>query len=275
MTTAVLDHDLKSLSRSAPLRIGSVSLTVRDLAKVAGFYRQALGLGEISATADTVRLGVGDEVLLHLIADPQARPRSRREAGLFHTAFLLPSRAALGRWLAHAAQAQLAILGASDHIVSEAIYLNDPEGNGIEVYADRAAAEWRRSDGMIEMTTEPLDLQAIIAARERTAWTGMPAGSFIGHVHLQVGDLTEAERFYADLLGFDVTYRVPGAVFYSSGGYHHHLATNVWSSRGAGIRQEPVAGLRSVELVAAAPAIREPGSELRDPWGTRIAISVA
>ncbi|MBI3674724.1 MAG: VOC family protein, partial [Rhizobiales bacterium] len=205
------------------------------------------------------------------------QPGPRREAGLFHTAFLLPSRAVLGRWLAHTARTGLALLGASDHIVSEAVYLNDPEDNGIEVYADRAIAEWRRSDGMIEMSTAPLDLDSLVAAGDGKAWTGMPAASFIGHVHLQVGDLAEAERFYAGLFGFDVTYRVPGATFYSSGGYHHHLATNVWSSRGAGIRQEPVTGLRAVELVAASPAIRDRlgAAEIRDPWGTAIGLSLA
>lgn len=227
--------------------------------------------------------------LLDLLSDPSATPRDPRDAGLFHTAFLLPSRADLARWLAHAILLDVPLQGASDHIVSEAIYLADPEGNGIEVYADRPVAQWRDQDGQIRMTTYPLDREALLAAREG-AWAGFPAGGSIGHVHLQVGDTAAADGFYRDVLGFDLSCRYPGASFYGSGGYHHHLAGNIWNSRGTGARPEGAAGLEAVEIVARDPASRDAilaradaagnpvatnGDQpvLRDPWGTAITLA--
>lgn len=261
---------------SAPVEIGRVTLTVRDLAKTADFYQSALGFDHLSGDGTAVVLGAGDHALLELRADPAARQRSAREAGLFHTAFLLPSRPALGGWLLHAANSGVQLQGASDHGVSEAIYLADPEGNGIEVYRDRPRQDWHRKGEIVEMGTEALDLNAVAAAADGP-WKGVATGSVVGHVHLQVGSLPEAEAFYAGTLGFTVTNRYTGALFYGSGGYHHHIGTNVWNSRGAGQRTFPSTGLAGVELLAdadalAAIAARAGGQSLTDPWGTEVTL---
>lgn len=169
--------------------------------------------------------------------------------------------------------------GASDHIVSEAIYLADPESNGIEVYADRPVSHWRDPNGDIRMATQLLDAQDLLKAAEGTAWVAFPQGGIIGHVHLQVGNTAEAERFYRDVLGFEVASRYPGASFFGSGGYHHQLAGNIWNSRGAGERDPSAAGLAEVTLHVA-PSERDAilqrtgGDErLTDPWGTIIAFT--
>ena len=277
---------------AAPLRIGRVRLRVRDLERMARFYEKVMGLDRLEAGGDVVSLGVGGEPLLELKGDPALAPLDRREAGLFHTAFLLPDRAALARWLAHARGAGIRLEGASDHRVSEALYLSDPEGNGIEVYADRPPAEWGRVDGRVEMPSDPLDLDALLAEAEGTRWTGMPADGTVGHVHLQVGDTDAAERFYRDLIGFDLTHRYRGGSFFGAGGYHHQLAANVWNSRGAGRRREDTAGLEEVELVVrdegerqailarardAGVAVEAEGSSARlhDPWGTAVMLTGA
>ena len=275
--------------RTAPMRIGAVRLRVGDLAEVSGFYQRVLGLALVAEENGTVTLGTATAPLLELAGDAALAPRDPRAAGLFHTAFLMPSRADLARWLANVVENRMPLQGASDHIVSEAVYLADPEGNGIEVYADRPPSRWRTASGEIRMATEPLDTQDLLTAAGGTAWTGFPEDGFIGHVHLQVGDTSAAERFYRDVLGFDVASRYPGASFFGSGGYHHQLAGNVWNSRHAGPRPERMAGLDGVDLVlndkAARPAIlsraQEAGIEvalsgegrtIRDPWGTAITL---
>lgn len=271
----------------APMKIGRVRLKVRDLEKVAAFYQALLGLERVAESAGETTLGVGATPLLELSGDASLAPRDPRMAGLFHTAFLLPSREDLGRWLAFAVENRIPLQGASDHIVSEAIYLADPEGNGIEIYADRGPSRWHNADGEIHMTTEALDAQDLLDSAAGTRWSGFPENGMIGHVHLQVGDTAEAERFYNGVLGFDLASRYPGASFFGSGGYHHQLAGNVWNSRRAGPRPEGMAGLDSVEVVSRDPAGRdailaraaEAGVEassdgaavtLRDPWGTKI-----
>jgi catechol 2,3-dioxygenase len=276
--------------RAAPMRIGAVRLKVRDLETVAAFYRRVLGLAPIETGAGRVVLGVGAAPLLHLAGDAALAPSDPRQAGLFHTAFLLPTRADLGRWATHAAASGARIDGASDHIVSEALYLSDPEGNGIEVYADRPADRWRTGTGAVRMATDPLDAPDLLRSAEGSRWAGFPEGGLVGHVHLRVGDTAEADRFYRDVLGFDVAARYPGASFYGSGGYHHQIAGNVWASRGAGPRPAGTAGLDEVGIIvrdaatleaaarrAAAAGVdvtREDGAlVLRDPWGVRIALT--
>lgn len=234
------DDAVNLFAMQTPLHVGRVSLVVRDLDRVGDFYQKILGLGLIDRTADGIRLGAGGTVLLELRSAPAASPGHTRTAGLFHTAFLLPTRRDLAQWLLHAANAGARLQGASDHLVSEAIYLADPEGNGIEVYRDRAPAEWRRTADGIAMATEPLDLDALVSIVEQPRWSGMPEGSCVGHVHLRVGDIPKAEAFYQDALGLALMARYPGGSFFSSGGYHHHLAANVWASRA----QAPASGLR-------------------------------
>ncbi len=284
MTTDTDRFDLKS----APMRIGRVRLKVRDLAQVTDFYTNVLGLNRIAKSADGATLGAGATPLLELVSDPALAPRNPRDAGLFHTAFLLPARADLARWLAFASENRIQLHGASNHIVSEALYLADPEGNGIEIYADRPVSEWRAASGEIHMATEPLDAQDLLDAAGGARWNGFPSDGVIGHVHLQVGDTELAEGFYRDTLGFDVASRYPGASFFGSGGYHHQLAGNVWRSRGAGPRPERMAGLDSVEILVRDAAQLARISEragragetdaddaltLRDPWGTALTLS--
>lgn len=262
---------------SAPMEIGRVRLVVRDLTRVADFYAHALGLEKLASDGAEVTLGAGDRALVELQGDTAARVRSPREAGLFHTAFLMPSRADLGAWVHHASETRLPVQGASDHLVSEAIYFADPEGNGIEIYADRPRSGWTNPDGSIKMATDPLDVPDLAAAA-RAPWKGAPQGAVVGHVHLQVGNVPEAEAFYSGTLGFDVMAHYPGAAFYGSGGYHHHLATNIWNSRGAG-RREGGTGLASVEILADAAeldriATRSGGAtRIADPWGTEIVLT--
>ncbi|MDF3416339.1 VOC family protein [Sulfitobacter sp. M57] len=273
----------------APMRIAQVSLKVRDLDMVASWYKAVLGLIQVTGTAGRITLGTQGLQLLELVGDPGLDANDRRQAGLFHTAFLMPTRADLARWLTHAVATGVPLQGASDHIVSEAIYLADPEGNGIEVYVDRPVARWHDQSGAIRMSTDPLDAQGLLAAAEGTQWAGFPEGGMIGHIHLQVGDTAEADRFYRDVLGYGVTTRYPGASFYGSGGYHHQLAGNVWNSRRVGKRAEGMAGLDAVEIMVrdaltlatitnrAESAGMEidadrGGVMLCDPWGTAITL---
>lgn len=266
-----------------PLRIGGVALTVRDLDRVEAFYRDALGLRVIERAPDAVHLGADGPAFLALLHRPDARPDDPAHAGLYHTAFLLPSRAHLGAWLAHAGAHRVPLTGASDHAVSEAVYLDDPEGNGIEIYADRPRDTWRWQDGEVEMTTHPLDVPGLVrdAAPRVGAWAGAPADTRIGHVHLRVGDVAEAVRFYAGRIGFDPVRTRAGATFLSTGRYHHHIAANVWHSAGAGPRDPARAGLAHVTLEAADPAVLDAVAAragaadlardgLHDPWGTHL-----
>jgi catechol 2,3-dioxygenase len=231
----------------APYHIGTVALHVRDLPGLTAYYRDSIGLAVINEDANSAELGVDGEVLVRLEAGAR-QPSSA--AGLFHLAILLPSRGDLANWLAHAASTRFPLEGASDHLVSEALYLSDPEGNGIEIYRDRPRAEWPRRDGAIKMATERLDLDALLREARQEAYPGMPSGTRMGHIHLRVGDTAQAEAFYAGTLGFDLMVRYPGASFLASGGYHHHIAGNVWNSRGAGLRGQGEAGLSFFELVA-------------------------
>ncbi|HEV7257455.1 MAG TPA: VOC family protein [Bosea sp. (in: a-proteobacteria)] len=268
----------------APFHIGAVTLRVHDLAGLTAFYRDSIGLGVIEQAPGFATLGVDGEVLVRL---EQGAARRTSPAGLFHLAILLPSRTDLADWLAHAAAARIPLEGASDHLVSEALYLSDPEGNGIEIYRDRPRADWPRRDGAIKMATDRLDLNALLAEARPAPYPGMPSGTRMGHIHLCVGDTAEAERFYEGVLGFDLMVRYPGASFLASGGYHHHIAGNIWNSRGAAPRQAGEAGLDSFELIArdasdfdamrerllAAGGTETPlGPSISDPWGNRLVL---
>ena len=267
------------------LAMGRVVLTVHDLAGVRDYYQAAVGLHLLQSDGEVALLGVGRDVLLELRTDRHARRRSPGEAGLFHTAFLLPGRRELGSWVRFAIEKQIQVAGVADHLVSEAIYLNDPEGNGIEIYRDRRPDEWRWTDGKVAMANEALDVEGLVANGQGQPWQGVPEGSVVGHVHLQVGTLDTAEAFYRDALGLDVTCYYPGAVFYAADGYHHHVATNIWNSRGAGMRSFPSTGLTAVDMKMSperaaglkarqGSAIVEDGEgfTLQDPWGTPIRI---
>jgi catechol 2,3-dioxygenase len=233
--------------------MGTVHLTVSDLARSRTFYEQVVGLRASEREDGDLELtSAGGRVLVQLHGDSSAPGLDRRATGLFHLAILLPTRLDLAFALARLSASGWPLDGASDHLVSEALYLSDPDGNGIEIYRDRPREEWRVRDGQLEMATLPLDLRDV--AGELASATGprprVPEGTRIGHVHLQVSDLTETERFYADGLGFEVTVRgYPGALFVAAGGYHHHLGLNTWNSAGSPAPVPGAIGLRHYEVL--------------------------
>ncbi len=227
-----------------PAYVDHSHLVVRDLPMVSSWYQTIMGLTPIEKTASGETLGVAGRPLLTLTTEGNAATAPRNAPGLFHTAFLVPDRTELGRWLAHIAHNNVPLQGASDHLVSEAIYLGDPEGNGIEVYRDRPRAEWNYiEDGMVKMATLPLDLQALYDEAPKDKWDGMAGGTAIGHIHLQVSDIPQANAFFRDVLGLDLMATYPGASFFASGKYHHHVGANIWNSRGAPKRQANMTGL--------------------------------
>jgi catechol 2,3-dioxygenase len=214
-------------------RMGAVHLTVADLGRSLDYYRGSIGLEVLATEGGRARLGAAGVELLVLEEIPGARPADGF-AGLYHFALLVPERADLARWLAHAARTRVPVTGASDHFVSEAIYLRDPDHHGIEIYWDRPRTLWEGQMG--RMGTWPLDLDGLLGELESRdePFRGQPAGTTMGHVHLRVAEIESTVRFYRDVLGFGLMAQLgPQAAFLSAGGYHHHLGANVWESRGA------------------------------------------
>jgi catechol 2,3-dioxygenase len=245
--------------------IGKVRLRVADLDDLTTFYERVVGLQAVERGGDVTGLGAADgEPLIELVGAPDAAPAPSFSTGLFHLAILVPDRAELARSLQRVAGAGWRLTGASDHLVSEALYLQDPEGNGIEIYRDRPREEWRRNGDELAMATLPLDLESVfgeIDASEGGA-AGMPGGTTMGHVHLQVADIPAAERFYNRALGLDVMVRsYPGALFLAAGGYHHHLGLNTWQSQGAPPPPEGSLGLDRYELVLPSAAERDSAAD--------------
>jgi catechol 2,3-dioxygenase len=240
-------------SIAAGTTVGTVALTVSDLDRAGAFYERVLGLASHELKDGRLALGVPDDpALVTLQGDSTAPALNVRATGLFHLAIVTPSRRELAHALARLASARWPLSGASDHLVSEALYLNDPDGNGIEIYHDRDRGEWRTDDdGQLAMATLRLDLQSL--ADELTDAPAvpdrLPAGTRMGHVHLQVSDIAAAEDFYRGVLGFDVTVRgYPGALFVSAGGYHHHIGLNTWNSAGSPPPAPGAVGLRSFDV---------------------------
>jgi catechol 2,3-dioxygenase len=217
---------------------GHLALSVADLGRSVSFYTQAIGLREVSQGGGSVALGVAKKPLLILNEQPGAKPwprGGRSYTGLYHFAILVPSRPDLGRWLSHWFRNDMPMPGQGDHLVSEALYLEDPDRHGIEVYRDRPRDEWQWDNGRVRMASDPVDLRGLLEEAEQSAvsWDGMPDGTKLGHIHLQVSDIEETARFYSETLGFDVVAQMPSALFMSAGGYHHHIGANIWHSRGA------------------------------------------
>jgi catechol 2,3-dioxygenase len=238
-------------------RIGAVHLRVRDLEAMVGFYVGTLSFSVLDRDGGTATLGTADgEPLLILIAAPEAPARPRGSTGLYHVAYRVPTRKDLGAMIARVHEHGWPFEGFADHGVSEAAYLSDPEGNGIEVYADRPRQTWRMVHGETFMTTEPLNVPSLIFLGGGPA-SRLPEGTDVGHIHLQVSSLEGAEAFYRGRIGFDVTTRrYPGALFLSAGGYHHHLGCNVWGGVGAPTPPEGSLGLVSFEVVVPSEAVR-------------------
>ncbi|KQZ78341.1 bleomycin resistance protein [Mesorhizobium sp. Root157] len=255
---------------TAPVSVARVGLRARDAEGLAAYYRAIVGLEELARDGETITLGAAGRPLLAIESDKAAKPDDPRSAGLFHTAFLLPSRADLGRWINHAIAEKIKVEGASDHLVSEALYLTDPEGNGIEIYVDRPREDWAWKGSQVAMATERMDVPGVVGSVPAgdAGWQGAPQNTVIGHVHLRVGDPREAEAWWNREFGFDTVAKYGAqAVFLSSGGYHHHIGANTWQSAGAGHRDNGRTGLAWVEM-RATDADGEVSRE--DPWGTVI-----
>jgi catechol 2,3-dioxygenase len=271
--------------------LGRVRLQVADIERSVSYYETVLGLRVIERGDNVAKLGPQDDdrVIVELQEKAGVKPVGRRgHIGLYHFAVLLPDRAALGRFVRHLAEIG-AHAGMSDHFVSEAVYLSDPDGLGIEVYADRPRSAWRAVDSQLEMTTIPLDVPDLLAAAGDEPWTGAPKGTVLGHVHLYIRDIEDGARFYHTGVGFDkVVWNYPGALFMSAGGYHHHLGTNTWAA-GAPLSTDDDARLLDWEIVVpnasdvsgVAESIQRAGfvvdqlgnaATALDPWGTRVRV---
>ncbi len=212
------------------IEMGTVGLSVADLARSLEFYQRAIGMKVLEQSDGTATLGAGGRRLLAL-EERRGAKRDPEAADLYHFALLLPSRAALGRQLQHLLEAGVVLTGAADHHVSEALYLDDPDGHGIELYRDRPRQDWP-VEGRIRLTTDRLDHEGILAAgRAGESWTGLDPGTVMGHVHLQTQDLARAERFYVEQLGFDIIQSDTRVTFMSIAGYHHHVAVNTWGRK--------------------------------------------
>ncbi len=257
---------------TTPISVAQVGLRARNAKALADYYSAIVGLEQLSSDGEIITLGARGRPLLVIEGDKAAKPDDPRGAGLFHTAFLLPSRADLGRWINFAAERQIPIEGASDHLVSEAAYLTDPEGNGIEIYADRQPAEWQWNDNFVAMATQRMDIAGVrgsVPAGDK-GWQGAPENSVVGHVHLRVGDPAAAQDWWRKTLGFDTVAKYGAqAVFLSTGGYHHHIGANTWRSAGAGPRDKGRSGLSWVELRSSDAAAK---NSYEDPWGTEIRV---
>lgn len=225
-----------------------VELKVTNIESSLSFYQETFGFKVLERADNKVFLTAdGKTALLALEQPANIIPTQEKTTGLYHFALLLPTRADLGAVLQHFVNINIRI-GAGDHLVSEALYLNDPDGNGIEIYTDRPDTEWKWSGGHVAMDTLQIDAQSILAEGVHTKWNGLPAGTVMGHIHLQVADLVEAEKFY-NLLGFEVATTYPNALFMSTGKYHHHIGLNTWNGVGAPAPAANVVGLEAYTLV--------------------------
>lgn len=239
--------------------VSQVNLIVANLERSLTFYQEVIGLQVLQQTNSTADLTADGKTVLVSIQQPDdVVSKLARTTGLYHFALLLPTRADLGRLLKHFLQVRYPLQGASDHLVSEAIYLADPDGNGIEVYADRPASNWSWSNGEVEMATVALDAESLLAEGEGEDWNGMPAGTIMGHIHLHVSELQKTEEFYTKGLGFEVVTRYGGqALFISTGKYHHHIGLNTWNGVGAPPAAENSVGMESYTMVFPSEEKRE------------------
>lgn len=275
----------------ADTRLGAVHLTVADLGRSVGYYEREIGLAVREREAGRATLGAGGEDLLVLVEEPGAKPADGF-SGLYHFALLVPDRADLAQWLAHAARDQVHLVGMSDHFVSEALYLRDPDHHGIEIYADRPRELW---EGKVwqRMTSLPLDTEDLVSVLDDAGsapFAGLPRGTVMGHVHLRVSEIAPTVAFYGDALGFALMAQLGAhAAFLSAGGYHHHLGANTWESAGTGQAPVGYASLRHativlpdsdardalVEQAGGAADVVDGSPVVRDPSGNRLALAIA
>jgi catechol 2,3-dioxygenase len=244
---------MKTFRLPAATQIGHAHLQVPDLERALNFYKALVGFKEISRHDQTAILSATGKLPAHflLTARAGAKPKPPRTTGLFHNAIRFPNRRELALVFRRLIEQGWPFQGFADHIVSEALYLADPDGNGVELYTDRPREQWRWRNGEVEMATDPLDVDELLREMENdsTSWNGVHPHTDIGHVHLHVSDLQKAEAFYHGVLGFDVTQRsYPGALFVSAGGYHHHLGLNIWAGKGAPPPPPDAVGLLSFSM---------------------------
>ena len=273
--------------------VSHVHLKVADLKRSINFYQQIIGFQVIEQTEKQASLSTDGKTPLVTIEQPEnIRPKQPRTTGLYHFALLLPSRSDLAKVIEHFIKIGYPLQGASDHLVSEALYLADPDGNGIEIYTDRPASTWKWNSDEVVMSTERLDIESILAEGDGTPWNGLPAATLMGHVHLHVSELHKAEEFYCKGLDFDIVTRYGGpALFISTGRYHHHIGLNTWNGIGAPAPSEESVGLKNYTLVypneearehavanlnkLGAAVIQENGQLItEDPSGNRIILSI-
>lgn len=267
------------------LRLGGVILEIADLNRSVEYYERVIGLRVIERTKSSAYLGPpGDTVwlvALNEVVGAKEHPYNRR-LGLYHFAILLPTRGDLARFVAHLAHINT-YAGQADHFVSEAFYLRDPDGLGIEVYADRPRAKWPVVDGKLVMGLDPVDMDSLLAAADGRRWENAPRGTRIGHVHLHIGDLEEGKNFYHRGLGLDIAASMPSALFLSAAGYHHHLGINTWAGDSPRPRHgdarllewtillpsgDDAEATASIKTAGYAVTDDERGTVASDPWGT-------
>lgn len=269
---------------------GEVHLNVLDLNRSIQFYKEIIGFKVLEEVSNKAVLTADGETPLLIIEQPEnVRMKEPKKTGLYHFALLLPTRADLGMIIEHFVNKKVA-LGAADHLVSEALYLADPDGNGIEIYIDRDPSVWHWENGKVAMATDPLDGDSIVAESAGQVWDGLPTGTIMGHVHLHVANLPDAEKFY-NALGFEVVTNYPQALFMSNGKYHHHIGLNTWNGEGAPRPSKGSIGLQSyaliyptelvlkeairkVEALAVSVKSSENGFVVEDPAGNRIVLRI-
>ncbi|MBB6285132.1 VOC family protein [Geobacillus subterraneus] len=274
--------------------VSQVNIKVENIERSIAFYEQVIGFQVLGRTDRTASFTADGQTVLLFIEQPDnVIPKRGRTTGLYHFAILLPARADLGRVLNHLLRIGYPLQGGADHWVSEAVYLADPDGNGIELYVDRPFSTWRWEKGEVAMSTEPLDVESLIAAGKGEAWHGLPKETLIGHIHLHVSELKRAEQFYTEGLGFDVVNRYGHqALFLSTGKYHHHIGLNTWNGVGAPMPPANSVGLDSftmmlpdeetkekvaVQLMKIGASVAEENGSLvtADPSGNRIVLRVS
>lgn len=260
-----------------PTYVDRVGLKSHDAENLAQFYQDIVGLKILARRDHSIILGAaaetGDRELLEIEQSAALKTDDPHSAGLFHTAFLLPERVDLARWVKRAIDKQLPVAGASDHEVSEALYLNDPDGNGIEIYVDRSPEDWKWQGGQVHMVTDALDVHDLLSTLEQDGaeWQHAPQNTVIGHVHLRAGQIQPAIDWWHNELGLETVAKYGSkAAFLSSGGYHHHIANNIWQSAGAGKRDKDRSGLSFIQMNDS----RDVESRIiEDPWGNEVRVN--
>lgn len=263
----------KKFFQKPTVYVGIVNIKVTDLKRSLTFYCDFMGFQELERTERKAVLTADGKTPILILEQPEGvTAKERRTTGLYHFAILLPTRKDLGAFLKHFIEekGRTMQLGAGDHFVSEALYFNDPDGNGIEIARDRPSDEWKWQDGIVDMGTVNIDAEGIIAAAEEATWNGMPKETRIGHIHLHVASLKETESFYVDGLGFNIVTRYPGALFASTNGYHHHIGLNIWNGEGANQPTANSVGLNWFTLVFPDEATRKETAERIEHIGGQV-----